>query len=59
MAGFYTELQDVASRRGAGILLNSQRSWLDSRDSCGYDANCLVSRYESRIQLFKEVLDVE
>jgi uncharacterized protein len=57
MASLYEELQDAATRRGARRLLDSQRDWLDRRDSCGCNANCLVSKYESRIRLFKDVLD--
>ena len=56
MTRLYDELQDMASRRGARRLLNSQRAWLDNRDSCGCNANCLVGMYESRIMLFNEVL---
>lgn len=56
MDRLYDELQDVASKKGARKLLNSQRVWLDNRDSCGCNANCLVSMYESRIELFNDVL---
>lgn len=56
MDRLYNELQDSATRRGAKRLINSQRNWLDNRDSCGCNANCLVSMYDSRITLFNEVL---
>jgi uncharacterized protein len=56
MSSLYGELQSFASRRGARRLLNSQRAWLDNRDSCGCNANCLVSSYTSRIRLFNEAL---
>jgi uncharacterized protein len=57
MSGLYSALQSMASRKGAKTLLSSQRNWLNSRDDCGCNANCLVSEYESRIQLFKQVIE--
>lgn len=56
MDQLYNDLQNNANNRGARRLLNSQRVWLDNRDSCGCNANCLVSMYESRIQVFSNVL---
>ena len=56
MTRLYFHLQSLSSRRGAYQLLNSQVSWLSDRDACGYDANCLIFTYESRINLFEEVL---
>ena len=57
MTRLYFRLQSLSSRRGANELLSSQVSWLHNRDACGYDANCLVSMYKSRIKLFEEVLE--
>jgi uncharacterized protein len=59
MARLFDALQDAAGRRGARTLLDSQRAWLDNRDSCGCNANCLVSQYEARIRLFDDVLALE
>ncbi len=56
MARLYEELQTMANRRGARTLLDSQREWLDNNYTCGCNANCLVTQYESRIRLFEEVL---
>lgn len=56
MASLYYTLQANATRRGASVLLQSQRQWLASRDSCGCNANCLVGHYNQRIQLFRSVL---
>jgi uncharacterized protein len=57
MSRLYYNLQSWASRRGGHVLLNSQRAWLDNRDSCGCNANCLVGMYNSRIELFEEALE--
>ncbi|WP_235697914.1 hypothetical protein [Cereibacter sphaeroides] len=35
-----------------GHILNNQREWLRGRDSCGYDADCLVRTYDNRIRQF-------
>ena len=59
MARLYGALQDSSSLGGATGLLGSQRAWLESRDSCGCNANCLVSKYESRIRLFEDALGSE
>jgi len=56
MSSLYFRLQSYANRRGANRLLSSQIAWLSERDTCGCDANCLVTMYESRITLFEEVL---
>jgi len=56
MARLYSDLQDSSSLRGAARLLGSQKVWLESRNSCGCNANCLVSKYESRIRLFEDAL---
>lgn len=57
MSNLYFKLQDESSREGARRLLESQREWLDRRDSCSCNANCLVGHYRARIRLFREVLD--
>lgn len=57
MAARYHALQDVSSRRGARRLLNSQRRWLRARNSCGCNANCLISYYRGRINLFDDILN--
>ena len=56
MDRLYSDLQGNANYRGVRRLLNSQRAWLDNRDSCGCNANCLVGMYESRIETFNNVL---
>jgi uncharacterized protein len=56
MNRLYNELQNMSTKRGARRLLASQRDWLDSRDTCGCNANCLVGMYNSRIDLFNGVL---
>lgn len=56
MDRLYSDLQSNVNFRGARRLLNSQRAWLDNRDSCGCNANCLVGMYESRIEIFNNVL---
>ncbi len=56
MTRLYFHLQSLSSRHGAYELLSSQVAWLSERDTCGCNANCLVSMYESRINSFVEVL---
>jgi len=56
MSNLYNRLQALTNRRGGHRLLNSQRAWLDNRDGCGCNANCLVSMYDSRIELFEAAL---
>ena len=56
MADLYFSLRRQSSRAGAKQLLDSQRAWLRSRNTCGCDANCLVSHYNERIQLFRDVM---
>jgi uncharacterized protein len=50
MASIYSDLMGRLSRRAAESLRGNQRNWLASRDSCGFNANCLVSRYNQRIR---------
>jgi uncharacterized protein len=59
MSNLYFKLQDDSSRNGARHLLESQREWLESRDSCSCNANCLVGHYRGRIWLYRDVLDLE
>lgn len=56
MDQLYYDMRADVNRRGARRILNSQRAWLDNRDACGCNANCLVGMYESRIQQFNNVL---
>ena len=56
MTRLYFHLQSLSSRHGAYELLSSQVAWLSERDTCGCNANCLVSMYESRINALVEVL---
>jgi uncharacterized protein len=56
MADLYFSLRRQSSRAGATQLLDSQRAWLRSRNTCGCDANCLVSHYNERIRLFLYVM---
>jgi uncharacterized protein len=57
MADLYHTLKDNSSRRGARRLLRSQRQWLADRNSCGCNANCLISYYNGRISLFNNILN--
>jgi uncharacterized protein len=57
MAAMYFSFQSQSSRRGATALLQSQRSWLASRDSCVCNASCLMDHYAARIDLFENVLN--
>jgi uncharacterized protein len=50
MASIYSDLMGRLSRRAAESLRGNQRNWLAARDSCGFNANCLVSRYNQRIR---------
>jgi uncharacterized protein len=56
MAGLYFSLKGQASRRGARVLLDGQREWLDSRNRCGCNAGCLFRHYRNRIADFRGVL---
>lgn len=49
LAGIYESLMDRLPRSAANNLRNNQRSWLAARNSCGFNANCLVGMYRSRI----------
>lgn len=59
MADRYFQLQDQSTRGAARVLLDSRWEWLDSRDSCGCNANCLVQHYKARIRMFREVLGLD
>ena len=53
-------LYDVSSRMVAmgqrGDLLESQRAWVKSRETCGADKNCLRAAYAQRASVFEEIL---
>lgn len=50
LAGIYETLMDRLPRSAANNLRNNQRAWLGARNSCGFNANCLVGLYRQRIQ---------
>jgi uncharacterized protein len=50
MAAQYFWLTNNAPGWAARQIRSQQRAWLSSRNSCGYDAQCLTYHYESRIQ---------
>jgi uncharacterized protein len=56
MSTLYRELKGYSSRRSANRLLRSQRQWLRERNSCGCNADCLISYYRSRINLFTNII---
>jgi uncharacterized protein len=53
MSRLYFQLRDDSTRREARRLLESQRDWLENRNSCGCNANCLVEMYKDRIAKFE------
>lgn len=53
MAGVYEQLIDQLPDRAARQLRNDQRRWLGARNSCGYNANCLVGLYRGRIDYLR------
>ncbi len=57
MSRLYYRLRDESRRREARRLLESQRDWLDDRNSCGCNANCLLERYTERIGRFERELE--
>lgn len=57
MSRLYFRLRDEFSRREARQLLESQRDWLEDRNSCGCNANCLIERYKERIARFERELE--
>jgi uncharacterized protein len=57
MSRLYFRLRGESSRREARRLVESQRDWLDDRNSCGCNANCLIDRYNERIARFERELE--
>ena len=49
MARFYFQARDLTAGAGRGDLDSEQRLWLDWRNTCGRDGQCIRRRYEQRI----------
>jgi uncharacterized protein len=57
MAYLYFKMNNNLSRLGARELLDQQRDWLDQRNECGTNSNCIGILYRGRIRAFHDVLD--
>lgn len=48
MASTYFYLQNNLLPNDAAALRGDQKAWLASRNSCGYDFNCIANSYRTR-----------
>ena len=57
MAYLYFKISNNLGRHGARQLLDEQRNWLDQRNECGMNAECIRILYKGRLKAFHDVLD--
>jgi uncharacterized protein len=56
LAALLTYWVDHANYARQQEILYDQINWLSSRDSCGWDVNCIENAYYSRIQAVQKAL---
>ena len=46
---YYERLEWFRGTKARNLIKRTQKSWLRSRNACGYDAGCIASEYHERI----------
>ena len=56
MASLYSELRAYMSAPRKDALRNTQRTWLNSRQRCGFSEDCIAGHYTDRIAALQSSL---